>query len=261
MVIGEDYPKIEFSLLGMDLVEPNSLIGNSLILMVSLFCSFTTRKLSDGSPFFKYWSWFYILFGISFFTGGLSHAFFNEWGVPGKYVSWMLGIVAVAFVEFAIGSVFPAKHIRVFLNKIIIAKMFLAIVAEIVVIKFINLSDAPAIGMIIPTINSVIGLGIALGGMGYYYRQKIDVSFKYLSISALVLIPNIAIQGLKINPHPWFDRNDLSHLLLIIACFLYLMTIRGYAASLAKKQLMRAESKKRLEPIRTIAIAEVEVEY
>lgn len=232
MLIGEDYPKIEFSLLGADLLEPNSMIGNTLILLASLWCYYKTGKISDGSSFFKYWKWFYLLSGISFFIGGLSHAFFNQWGVPGKYPSWMLGIVSVACLELAMAAIYPEVHKREFLNKIITAKLLLAIAAEFLVIQFIDLSMEPARGIVVPTINSVIGMGIALGRIGYYYQQKIDPVFKYLWISALVLIPITAIQVLKINPHPWFDRNDLSHLLLIVGCFLYLKTIRGYGATL-----------------------------
>jgi len=235
MVIGEDFPKIKFNLLGMDLVEPNSFIGNTLILLAALYCAHQTRKVSDGSPFFKLWNWFYIIFGISFFTGGLGHIFFNQWGISGKYGSWMLGILAVALIEVAMVSIYPVIQNRELFQKIIFVKMLLAFSAEILVINFIDLNAEPARGMIVPTINSAIGLGTALGAMGYYYQKNIHDSFRYLTVSALVLLPSTAIQALKINPHPWFDRNDLSHLLLIAGCFLYLRSIKGYALSLETK--------------------------
>jgi hypothetical protein len=44
MIIGADFPKIEFSLFGLDLVEPNAFIGDTLILAVALFFAYKTHK-------------------------------------------------------------------------------------------------------------------------------------------------------------------------------------------------------------------------
>jgi hypothetical protein len=237
MLIGEDFPKIEFSWFGLDLVEPNALIGDTLILFVALFLARKTQKLSNGSSFFKYWMWFYIIFGLGFFAGGLGHAFFNYWGVPGKYASWLIGIVSAFFIELAMISIYPVVGRRHVFNRLAFGKLVLALTVEIIVLATVDLTIEPAKGLIVPTISSVIGLGIILGGLGYYYQKKIHPSFKYLWISTLVLIPNTAIQGMKINIHPWFDRNDFSHVLLITGCFLYMITIQRYAKFLAKEKI------------------------
>lgn len=235
MLIGEDFPKIEFSLFGLELVEPNALIGDTVILFVALFLAYKTKRLSNGSLFFTWWKWFYIIFGISFFAGGLGHSFYNYWGVPGKYASWLIGIVATLFIELAMLSIYPDKAKSKLFTQIVKLKLILALGIEITVLSIFDLSDDPSRGLIVPTINSVIGLGVILGGLGYHYQKTIHNSFKYLWISTLVLIPNTVIQGMKINIHPWFDRNDFSHVLLIAGCFLYMETIRRYAAFLKEK--------------------------
>lgn len=229
MLIGEDFPKIEFSLFGLDLVEPNALIGDTIILLIALFLARKTQKLSDGTPFFYYWKLFYLVFGISFFAGGLGHAFFNYWGVPGKYASWLLGIVSAFLIELAMISLYPKDQKRRLFNQLATLKLLLALGVELFVLFTVDLTSEPAKGLIVPTLSSVIGLGIILGGLGYYYQKKIHPSFKFLWISTLVLIPNTIIQGMKINIHPWFDRNDFSHVLLIIGCFLYMETIKRYS--------------------------------
>jgi hypothetical protein len=75
-----------------------------------------------------------------------------------------------------------------------------------------------------------------LGFLGYYYDKKLDASFRYLWISSLVLIPATFIQGQKINLAQWFDRNDFSHVLLVLSLFLYYHTVKVYQ----NKQLIPA---------------------
>lgn len=229
MLIGQDFEKIKFNLFGLDLVEPNALMGDTIILLVALFLAYKTHKLAKNRPFFIYWKWFYIIFGLGFFAGGLGHAIFNYWGVPGKYASWLIGIVAVVFIELAMISVYPNESKRKLLKNIAYIKLILALIVELIALGTLDLSVDPSKGLIVPTISSVIGLGLVLGGLSVYYQRAIDSSFRYLWWSTLVLIPNTAIQGMKINIHPWFDRNDFSHVLLITGCFLYMLTIRAYS--------------------------------
>jgi hypothetical protein len=47
-----------------------------------------------------------------------------------------------------------------------------------------------------------------------------------LWLAALTLLPNAFIQSQKINLNQWFDRNDFSHVLLLISLLLYYHTIR-----------------------------------
>ena len=53
MHIGKDFDKIEISLFGFDLVEPNAFIGDSIILIVALLLASKTKKISNSSDFFK----------------------------------------------------------------------------------------------------------------------------------------------------------------------------------------------------------------
>lgn len=229
MLIGTDYPKIEFELFGFDLLEPNAMIGDTIILAVALYFAYRTSKLSVQDSFFSYWKWFFIIFGFGFFAGGLGHMLYNYFGVPGKYLSWYSGIVASFFVEKAIISIFPILSWKPLLNKIIILKMLLAFFAATYVFATLDLTVDPSKGLIVPTLNSILGLGLTLGLLGYYYQRKIDVSFRYLWMSTLILIPSAVFQSMKINFHQWFDRNDVSHILLITSLFMYFLCINNYA--------------------------------
>lgn len=236
MLIGSDFPKISWKPFGLDLVEPNAMIGDALILIVALIFAYNTSKIPGDHTYNQRWKWFFIVFGSGFFMGGLGHLFFNYWGVPGKYASWYLGIIASFFVETAMISIYPDKHKQRFFLHVSQVKMVLAFVAATGVFLFADLSVDPQKGLLVPTLNSIIGLSLTIGALGYYYSKKLGSSFNYLWLSTFILIPSAVVQSMKINIHPWMDRNDISHILLIISLFMYYRSIKGYAAEQAIKQ-------------------------
>lgn len=229
MLVGQDFPKITFEFMGYQLLEPNAFIGDLLLFLVSMYLLVATRSLQKETPFFKNWKRFYLVFGISFLLGGFGHLLYNYWGLWGRYLPWLLGIVATFFAERAMVSIYPAKSRIPLYNRIINLKLVLSLIAELLVFSLGDLESNQQLGLMVPTISSVIGLGTALGVLGYYYSKVINPCFRYLWWSTLILIPSAFFQALKINIHPWFDRSDVSHLLLIVSIVLYFQTIKRYA--------------------------------
>lgn len=232
MLIGEDFDKIEINVFGLKLLEINAFYGDTILFIVALILAYKIHAFFVKTSFFIFWTWFFIIFGVGFFMGGFGHLLFYYWGVPGKYFSWYFGIVAVLMVELAMISIYPNQQRKRLLNMLFKIKFLIAILTECLLIIFVNLEEDPQKGLIVPTINSIIGLGITLGVMGYLYQKKVATGFKYLWISALILIPSAVFQSMKINFHQWFDRNDVSHILLIISLLLYFKAIKGYYNSL-----------------------------
>ena len=227
MLVGQDYPKIEFEFLGLELLEPNALIGDTLIFILSMYYYFLLKKRKGESFFIDQWRIFFNFIGLSFFFGGFGHLLFNYCGVPGKYPSFFLSMVAPFFIEQAMISIYPNKQKRPLFKTLSYVKMILFIVAEIIVVATVDLDPKPELGIILPSLNSVIGLGISLGILGAFYQRKILNAFKYLWMSALVLIPSGLFQSQKISFAQWFDRNDASHLLLIVSLILYYQTLKS----------------------------------
>jgi Family of unknown function (DUF6962) len=233
MLIGKDYDKIEFNAFGLDLVEPNAFYGDTIICTIALIIAFKIKKHFPKTPFFVNWRRFFIIFGVGFFMGGIGHTFFNYLGVPGKYPAWYVGIFAAFFIERAMISLYPVEEKRVLFSKISSAKLILALCAATLVFVFVNLEKDPSIGLRVPSINTSIGLFFALGILGYRYAKKINPGFKYLWISVIVLVPTAIIQSLKFGLHQWFDRNDISHIFLIVGMILYYTAIKKYGKSLS----------------------------
>jgi len=226
--IGSDFEKIEFNFCGFDLLEPNSLIGNTILFISALIISRKVQKLSIETPFFNFWRVFFIAFGCSFFIGGLGHGFYNYWGVVGKYPGWIASIISLYFMERAMLSLLkhPRRSVFVFLSKI---KLLIFVVLELTIFTFLDLKENPQLGLLIPSIASAFGFLTCLGYLGWRYTHEINSSFRYFYWSVVVLIPSAVLQGMKISIAPWLDRSDLSHLLLLVVILLHWNGVRGYA--------------------------------
>jgi hypothetical protein len=234
MLIGKDFDKIEISLFGFDLVEPNAFIGDSIILIVALLLASKTNKLSTSLDFFKNWRYFFLLFGLGMFLGGIGHLLFKYWGFNGKYLPWILGIFCVFFVEKAMISLLRSSS-KVIWKNLILFKLVLALLLELGVFYAIDMSKDHSIGLRIPAINSAIGFVFSLGILGNKYRKEIDKNFVFMIYGVLLLIPSGLFISFKINLHPWFDKNDFGHLLLIAAMFLYFKAIKSYSKIVENK--------------------------
>ena len=235
MLIGKDFDKIEISLFGVDLLEPNAFIGDSIILIVALFLAFKVRKFSNSIPFFKNWRYFYLLFGVGMFLGGVGHLMFNYWGFYGKYFPWILGIICIFFVEKAMISLLKTKS-KLLWENLSLLKLILALILEIGVFCFVDMSQDHSIGLRVPAINSTIGFVFSLVVLGNKYRKEIDKNFIFMIYGVLLLIPSGLFISFKINIHPWFDKNDFGHLILIIAMFFYYKSIYTYCQKIVNKQ-------------------------
>ena len=234
MLIGKDFDKIEFEAFGLDLLEPNAFISDTLILLVSLFLAYKIGRMRRQEPFFKNWKLFFIVFGVAAFFGGTGHVLFNYFGVIGKEPAWYLIVLSVFFVERGMISIHDNIRFKNFIEKISVVKLIIALVSVFIVCRFANLTKDPYIGMHVPTINSAIGLFFSLGYLGFSYSKNINAKFRYMWISLLIMLPSVLIQGIKLNPFSWLDRNDLSHLLLLVGVSFYYISIKGYSKHVEK---------------------------
>ena len=114
-------------------------------------------------------------------------------------------------------------------------KLVLALLLELGVFYAIDMSKDHSIGLRIPAINSAIGFVFSLVILGNKYREEIDKNFVFMIYGVLLLIPSGLFISFKINLHPWFDKNDFGHLLLIVAMFLYFKAIKSYSKIVENK--------------------------
>ncbi len=229
MLIGADYDKIEFQLLGLELLEPTAFVGDMIMAFFGFLFAYKVSKLGQ-TVFIKNWKIFFFLFGLLFLFGGFGHLMYNYWAIPGKYAGWFLGIVIVFYVEAAMLSFIKSDKLR---NALLIAckiKLLLALIGEVLIISLIDLSVDFSVAMQIPTVNSTFGLTSALVILSYYYSRILTPVFKFFILSGLVMLPAVFFRAMKINPAPWFDKNDVSHLVLFFGLILYYTGVKRVAA-------------------------------
>lgn len=245
MLIGQDFEKIEFNFLGFDFLEPNAFYGDTIVTILSLYAAVVcTRYYKETNLlFFKHWKHFFYVFGIGFFLGGLGHFCYGYWGIPGKVPAWYIsGISSALFIELAMASLLPKEKYKR-LVRFFIIKTAVIWVIQAFVIAYINLEREPGLGLIGPTLAMVTALPSSLGILGYRFSKSITPDFKYLWWSLIVFSPSLLFQVMKINFHQWFDRNDVSHILMFFNILLYFFAVRGYY----RFQTQSKEGKKSIE--------------
>ncbi len=238
MLIGQDYEKVPFELFGLDLVEPNAIIGDTILFLSAIFLAIKVKKLGKNDhPFFRNWYFFFIVFGLSFLFGGIGHTFYNYFEVPGKYPGWYIGIFASFFIEQALISIYPnTDKIKTF-KLISSIKLVLALIGATMVFLFVDLNENPSIGLRIPSLNTSIGMLLSMGLLGYYYMKQYTPGFKYHFISVFVLLPTAIFQSFKISFAPLFDRNDASHIFLLGSLILYFIGVKAFNKHLSTNDL------------------------
>lgn len=221
-MIGADFEKIHFVLFGLDLVEPMAFITDTILGVLSVALGLSLSKIKIDLPFRTYWIWFFIVFGIGAFLGGLGHTFFLYWGVPGKFPSWIAGPLSIYLLEQGMIAVHPNNKRLTLFKLLSFCKVVLVYIAFGLVFYLAPEDNKSTLPFLPIAINTIVGVVITAGFLGNYYSKKITIEFKYFVFGVLVLLPTAFIFLLKINLHQWFDKNDLSHILMMVGiCYFY----------------------------------------
>ncbi|SFT73593.1 hypothetical protein SAMN05216474_2031 [Lishizhenia tianjinensis] len=207
--------KLPYTFAGLCLQEPMALITNWLIATICFVCYYNLGK--PESEFEKYWKGFYMLFGLSTVFGGLGHTFFYYTDIYGKFPCWTLGILTSFYAGKAMISLYNPLRKKL-LTRILIAKAVILWVLAIALKSFLFV-----------TVDAVVAYLIFCGGFGVYFWKKGMEGFKYIVFGVVILIPSAFIFLLKLNPHIWFNKDDLSHVLMMITITFFYFGIRFMA--------------------------------
>jgi len=228
MLIGHDFPKMEFQLFGLDLLEPNALIWNWVLSFLAFYFAYKIYKEEPRQSFTYYWTGFFLLFGTGLFFGGLGHSLWNYWGAEGKIIPFSLSIISIYLMERGMICLHQSSRIRTALILGSKIKLVAALIILGVVFLTVDVQSNLPKGFAVPGINATLGLLFSLLFLPLYYRSKGYGNFQYFLWSVAVLLPSTIFQLLKINLHPWMDRNDVAHILMLLAFIFYYQGIKKY---------------------------------
>jgi hypothetical protein len=226
MLIGADYNKVHIDFYGYHLVEPNVFLTDAVMSGISLFIAFSIYSMKEKNEFKRYWFLFFFVYGISSFAGGLGHLLYLYFGVAGKMFTWITGILSIYYIERAMVSVIQEIRLKALLNRLVFSKLLFVFAIFSLVCLTQPISQKPALGFLPVAINTIIGVSLSAGILGYRFKKTINDSFKYFYIGVLIMVPSAIFFLGKINPHQWFDKNDISHVLLTIGIIYFYIGIK-----------------------------------
>jgi hypothetical protein len=197
--------KIEFSLYGLDLLEPMAFVTNMIVVISCLVAYSRVSYIQTG--FAVYWKMFFIFFSIASFAGALSHVFWNYWWFYGKIPSWFFGVLSTSVASLAmLEAVRLSPKVKTLWQLIIFLKAILILVLAYSTWKFMFVA--------VDTIVTLLGF---VGFYGGYLWRKGESSMRYMLVAVGILLPSAFIFILKIDIHQWLNREDVSHLIMAIA--------------------------------------------
>lgn len=217
--------KIHFEVWGLSLMEPMSLILNWLICILA-FSYFFKLNNQPNSDFVRYWRWFFFLFGLSTFFGGLSHFFFHYLGMPGKIPGWACSLFAISSIQYSILTN-ASEQVSARLRYVIFIQFFVVCTVLFLDFRFLWVTIHTAIGLIL-----FLGIWSVRGVM---YGQK---SLKYFLIGIMLLVCTLPFMILGIDPHLWFNRQDASHILMLGTLYCFHTGVQKTNPALAKHALV-----------------------
>ena len=170
---------IEFVLFGLDLLEPNVLITDALLGLLSALFALKISRLSAEHTFFKRWQLFLLMFGIGTFLGGIGHAFYNYLDLAGKVPSWIFATFSVYFIEQSMLSIYPHRRRLKLLRQISGYKLAAVMIILGVLLTLSHPDRKIDYCMLAVILNSFIGVSLSAGLLGnYYYRLGYSSYFR-----------------------------------------------------------------------------------
>ena len=104
--------------------------------------------------------------------------------------------------------------------------MILVYVIFTLVCMYTPIHENPRLAFLPTAMNTMLAVVLIAGFLGNYYSKKIGIEFKYFVFGVLVLLPSAFVFLFKINLHPWFDKNDLSHVLMFIGIIYFYLGVK-----------------------------------
>lgn len=241
MIIGADFEKMSLKWGDLLILEPNTFLTDTAM---SAICFYLALKLWRGhskNPFVNWFIAFFVMLGISTFVGGLGHAFYFYWGTVGKMPGWITGVFAVFCIERAMISFVYNKKVQKFYQYMSGIKVL--VVFGIFIWLCLNkpVMEKPDIGFLPIAINTILGTILSAGILGLVFYRKHQAPFHYFTYGVLAMLPAAFFFLMKINVHPWMDKNDVTHILLSVGNVFFYVGISKVATQLDAKFNIESE--------------------
>lgn len=194
---------IYFDFLGLHLQEPMAIVWNGLTAIVSCIFYFKSKSKTETINYFPD---FFLWMTVATTLGLFGHLFFGYFGFFGKFPSWLFIIITAYYFSLAIIKINQLNTEK--------WKPILKIKGGILL----------SLSYLFSTFNFVaIDSIIAYIILGSYFgiRLNRNIQNSNLLVGTILIFPTLFIFGLKIQISPYFNKDDFSHLFILISLFFY----------------------------------------
>lgn len=214
MLIGQDYPKLDFYIGKLHLLEPNGTITDLLMAALSFYFAISLQNVKNKDAFTRMWMAFFLLHGLGSFFGALGHALYLYWGIYGKIATWITGVLSIYAIEKAFIDQLENTSQRTLFEKIAFWKIPSIYLAIVLICLLSDVSLKPELPFLPVAINTIVGVVFSAGYLAYTFSKSKNAIYRYFYWGVMVILPSAFFFLLKINPFPWFDKNDFSHVFM-----------------------------------------------
>lgn len=190
--------------------EPVTALTDFIITFLCLFFFFQLRNKGNNVAI-NWWKAFFMLFGLSAFFGGFSHALFIiHQGMEYKSC-WISMQVLNGFAVFSVQmatyhTVLQNTNSREWWKQSYIVQLFIFLAAVIFYQDFL-----------VVVLNNVVGL-VPVIALHFIDSKKSEES-KLIANGILISFLTGIVHGAKLSLHAYFNFNDISHVLIMLSLF------------------------------------------
>ncbi len=204
-------PSIE--ILNIRIDEPITTATDLLLAAICFYAFFQIRKLKYTDKVKKYFKYYFLILGLGAATGGLfGHAFLYRLSEGWKLVSWVLTIGSVALIANALMEIarpFVKPRISRLLSMFNVLIFVLALFFTLWSMAFAPVKYYMIFGMV-----------VMVGSLCYFVYRKTKSRGVLLLMSAVGIgVLSAIIFSFEWGVSPWFNHNDISHLILSLSVF------------------------------------------
>jgi MFS family permease len=204
-------PSIEIFNIRID--EPIT-TGTDLIMAAICFYAFYRIRQQESSGRIKsYFKYYFLTLGIATMAGGLlGHAFLYTISPRWKLVSWIFTLMSVGIIS----------HALIELSKPLIKPVYARVVSRVnmLILSLTLLYTLYTLAFSGVQYYTIFGMFLVVGSLSYVIFQKTECrGFVRLMVGVGVGLLSAFIFSFELGISPWFNHNDISHVILSFSAF------------------------------------------
>jgi hypothetical protein len=209
----ENYLQPSIEILNLRIDEPITTATDLLLAAVCFYAFYRIRQLEHTGKVKRYFKYYFLTLGLGAMFGGLfGHAFLYRLAPQWKLLSWILTMVSVLLLAHALMEV-TKPLIKPVVSRLI-SRINLMILAIALFFTLWTLAFSPVMYY------TIFGMIVVVGSLCYFYFQKTGSRGVLIMMGAIgVGLISAMVASFGWGLSPWFNHNDISHVILTFSAF------------------------------------------